>query len=1102
MALSRRSWFLAALLPLLVLAACGDESVNDDGVDGAPSFGDITVTAINFDGTPGPGCSVGLPGPFPTTPVEIAISGIDFPQLSGQGVVVRWYASSSPAVYTPGPTPFSAGTAGTVDTVGTVFSSTLVCGDSPHVQICGDTNGDGVVDAADLTVFAFIEVILPSGVRDDSTAGPTFVATFSAPIITSLCPNNCIPSMTPIVAEIYGNFFGAVGDVVTVRFRSTENGGLGDPIFNDGTTTTTDVVGTVEDAPVVLPPCAAPGSMQRITILTPKSTNQVEENPGSSLYNVSDPFEEADVQLILANGSCSQPGGASDVFFDRPEANLAVSLSDAYPAPVPPSTQTFAPQQFHTQIVLTGFDDTGPTCADRFGPPGARVQVLLAAPGGPAFAPSNAFQLTNDPDPKAVVGTENFEIVEGEVISPFEIRFETPLIDAIDAPFNFRPVITVQFEDGTIIPVELRPLQNDSIFVWQARPFVSGVQIANVPTPPSGYLDGIPNLSNDFHGSVTRTNILQVLGDNFDTLADFDPARGALVFVYGAEAGLDGANQPVEPMGTGNPAPNLLIGGDLGDPITILPTNIEGTPRLEPRLAELDDADATPGDGRVLYGVRVQNEDGQFRDFCPPGQNYLTGEFDDAGNLYPDFNATDGDADTNNNPSIAIDPTSIPDDFANPPGTESVPEIGMNVMMTSENDATNAGYFETVDFDVRFSRDGGTTWSTAAGVGAALDGSGDPDVTRTFPMVRFDRFGNGWLTYLLNEPNLDQCRVAMALTVNQGATWFLREFFSLPGGVTAPFGTLDRPCLATGPAQAGGDEAVYVAYTDIATSQVLVGAHSVSISGFNGAGALVPVNAQPEVVSTTAALPDHARCAVGPSGELHVVWVDRTAFFTADILANRDQDGLYAGAFTWTPFDSFVDFAISIVAAPHAASPDAGPPVPLPSIAVVPTGTHSGRVVVAYDQIVPNFLGGGSDHLRVTVAVSDDEGFTWDDDITVHQTDPSDQFLPAICADRVTGRLYITWTDTVGDATHTATNRFSAASDDGYQWGDRIRLSDTPSVADGEFFEITDYGVTMDVAAHGGHVVGAWAGNEAAAGAGVRMDAFTKVYQQTATSSP
>ena len=81
-------------------------------------------------------------------------------------------------------------------------------------------------------------------------------------------------------------------------------------------------------------------------------------------------------------------------------------------------------------------------------------------------------------------------------------------------------------------------------------------------------------------------------------------------------------------------------------------------------------------------------------------------------------------------------------------------------------------------------------------------------------------------------------------------------------------------------------------------------------------------------------------------------------------------------------------------------------------------------------------------------------------------------------------------------------DRFSAASDDGVQWGDRIRLSDTPSVADGGGFEFMDYGLWMDVSAHGGHVVGAWAGNESAAGAGVRMDTYAKVYQQTATASP
>jgi hypothetical protein len=369
-------------------------------------------------------------------------------------------------------------------------------------------------------------------------------------------------------------------------------------------------------------------------------------------------------------------------------------------------------------------------------------------------------------------------------------------------------------------------------------------------------------------------------------------------------------------------------------------------------------------------------------------------------------------------------------------------------------------------------------------------------------MVAHDRFGNGWLSYLLDEPNLDQARIVIAISVNNGATWFLRQFSSLPGGVVAPSGTLDRTCLAVGPADGGtADEAVYVSYVDVATPQVLVAAHGVSIGGFNAAGALVPVTAGGvEVVKTGApTIPEHARAAVGPGGELYVTWIDRGPIVGSVLFVERDQDGMYSATFTWD-VDTFVDFSQS-PAAPLASSPDAGPPTPMPSIAVVPTGAHAGRVAIAYELLVPNFGGVNPDHTRVVVALSDDAGYGWDTGIAVHQADTADQYLPAICADRVTGRLYLTWTDTRLDAANVETNRFSAASDGGEEWGDSVRLSDTSSVAAGGAFEFTDYGLFSGVAAHGGHVVAAWAGNEDPTGA-TRMDMYVRLYQQTATTSP
>ncbi|MHC5012164.1 MAG: hypothetical protein ACYTG6_14680, partial [Planctomycetota bacterium] len=160
----RHLGFVAALLLACGFSACGDQGTQ-------VAIGDIVLTAINFDGTAGPGCSVGGPGPFPSYSTEIAISGTGFATVPGNAVVIRYTALG-------GARPFHGGTSEVAEEAGIVFSDTLICGNSPDATVCGTA-----------TVQATIEVILLSDVRDDSTAataGPTFTATFAAPAITTV----------------------------------------------------------------------------------------------------------------------------------------------------------------------------------------------------------------------------------------------------------------------------------------------------------------------------------------------------------------------------------------------------------------------------------------------------------------------------------------------------------------------------------------------------------------------------------------------------------------------------------------------------------------------------------------------------------------------------------------------------------------------------------------------------------------------------------------------------------------------------------------------------------------------------------------------------
>jgi hypothetical protein len=1048
--LARHLGLVAASLLAAGLPACGGGS--DSGSSLQVGIGDITLTEINLDAILGPGgctpLTPGVPDGFPTTPTEFAISGFDFGAFVGTAVRVRFTAVG-------GARPFEAGTSETDEVSGLVVSSTLVCGTTPQATICGAAS-----------VSATVEVILESGVADDSssaTLGPVFTIDFFAPTITSLS-NPCVGSHNPTLITITGMFLGTAGDTVTVRFRSTENAPLLDTIFADGTATSIDVPGLV-----------GAGGLT-ITTTTPRATNQVVTG-AVALYNVSDDLEDASTQVFLANGSCSVVSPAATIQFARNEGD--VTASTAIPG-LPAILATEARQQFETEITVTGSDDVG--CPDPFAPVGGKVTVTLAAPGGPAFAPANAFQLTTPADPKDAVGTANFDTVTGTITSPTTIVFRTPVIDAIVTPFDFVPVIRIELEDGTIIPVT-------TPFNWLARPFVSSM--ANLDAAGTGTLAGLA-AGDDFHASVPST--LEVTGDNFDAVGP------SAVQVYAADDGLDSAGAPVRRIGTGTPAPTGL-GDDLGGTV-VTATTITGEMRLDGGVAELDDADTNPFDGIVRYAIRVINGDGQTRDFCPADSFLLTGELDTAGALYADVNVvteTGGDADTNNNVSVAIDPASLADDFATPDANEVAAQAGMNIAVVAGDDPTAAAFFEGTSFQVYFSTDGGVTWG-ATTIDAALDG-GDAAAFRNFGMVAYDAFGNLWLSYLYDDPTLDEARVWTAISGDQGATFAVVDNFSLPGGGIAPFGTLDRPCLAVGPA--GGsttDQAVYVSYMDLSLANVLVGANSQSMSGFTTFSGNAPVNAQPEIAATLFAFGEHARCAVGPAGELYVTWVDRSAIFSSDIVVDRDQDGLYAATFTWDT-DTVVDTVFSPAAA-RPSSPDAGPPIPLSSITVVPTGAHEGRLVIAYEVLVPNTLGVGPDHTRVVVAHSDDAGYTGDNNIAVHQADTADQYIPAITADRVTGRLHISWYDTKLDDTNESTQRFAAASDGGDEWGDPLQLSDTSSAAEGGAFEFTDYGLYQGIAAHGGHVVAGWSGNEAPPGNATRMDAFVKVVQQTPTQSP
>ncbi len=289
----------------LGLSGCGSSAAQGTGLT---AVGDITVVAIDLDGTPGPGVSVftpGVPDTFPATPTEFALTGTNFETDTGTTAIVTFTALG-------GATPFAGGTSATATVVGLVASPVLIGGTTPAVAVCGSAN-----------VTADVAVTLESGVSD-SSAG-SFTVTFAAPTVTGLAPDP-VDALIPATITVTGTGFGPVGGTANVRLAATGAA----PIFADGTIDGVDTIATI----------TSPTAM---TFTSPKATN-----------NCSAAAMQANVTVTLEDGACSLAGPGSLLTFAPP------SLASIAPPTVP--------MTLPTAITLTGagFAPVGASVAVRF----------------------------------------------------------------------------------------------------------------------------------------------------------------------------------------------------------------------------------------------------------------------------------------------------------------------------------------------------------------------------------------------------------------------------------------------------------------------------------------------------------------------------------------------------------------------------------------------------------------------------------------------------------------------------------------------------------------------------------------------------------------
>jgi hypothetical protein len=320
-----------------------------------------------------------------------------------------------------------------------------------------------------------------------------------------------------------------------------------------------------------------------------------------------------------------------------------------------------------------------------------------------------------------------------------------------------------------------------------------------------------------------------------------------------------------------------------------------------------------------------------------------------------------------------------------------------NVVAMAISLATDAGLIEGVSFN------GGKTWTRQL-IGT---GTGDPlgDICCD-EQLAWDRYGNLWMTYLLNSSG----NVLVALSTDGGLTFTkVADVAPVTGlGNTKP---KPKPRVHVNPATFGdqpsiaaGSNSVWVSYTSVPSGEVQ--AFGASVSGLGRFGEFGPVEAVPSPNGRG----DYGDTAVGPNGEVVVVYQDKTGGqIGANIYTALDLDGLgpagfgtprllahtYVGGFDYIPAqpDRSVD------AEANLAWDRSG-------------GAHNGRLYAIWTQEVRN----ESDDMDVMLQHSDDAGATWSPAVRLNDDHTTNsQFNPSIALDQTSGKIGVSWYDARND---------------------------------------------------------------------------------------
>ena len=336
-------------------------------------------------------------------------------------------------------------------------------------------------------------------------------------------------------------------------------------------------------------------------------------------------------------------------------------------------------------------------------------------------------------------------------------------------------------------------------------------------------------------------------------------------------------------------------------------------------------------------------------------------------------------------------------------GNEAEDAIAVNPTNTS-NVVTMSTLPDVVSgLSVNVTRNGGQTWARRVIGGTISDPLGDICCDQ---QLAWDRFGNLWMTYLVNE----NFHVLLALSTDGGMS-FTKVAEIAPGG--------DQPSIAV------GANSVWVSYATSPGKQIH--AFGAPVTGLGQFGSFTT----PEDVPNPGGNGDYGDTAVGPNGQVMVTYQkNESGKGGSDIFTAVDADGLGPAG-----FNSPVLVAHSRVGGfdPIPAQPDRTIDDEANLAWDRSGGAHNGRAYLVWTQESPN----SGNNTDIELQHSDNNGASWspavklNDDHTVNS-----QYNPAIALDQTTGNVALSWYDTRNDLGTGGSGDTDGIPNDDFQvWG-------------------------------------------------------------------